>query len=152
MPRSVFVTAGAGGPEPALGTVGSNVQAQQNIGSALLFFNVVIVIYGHVVMSANVRAETKLGERRINRLRRNMFLRSSLRFPNFFPNFFPKPFSKLLQRVWKNWLWKKVWKKMVRSRQLTMEQYLWKRTNHNCSAGCNQQWQLGPGQDLLRGL
>ncbi len=86
----MFVTAGAGGPEPALG---SNVQAQQNIGSAFLFFNVVIVIYGLAVMSANVRAETKLGTRRRNRLRRNMFLRSSLRFPNFFPNFFHSVFS-----------------------------------------------------------
>jgi hypothetical protein len=107
---AVFVTDGAGGPEPALG---SNVQAQQNYGSAFLFFNVVIVIYGHAVMSANVRAETTLGERRRNRLRRNMFLRSSLRFSKLLTKLFPKPFSKLLQRVWKNWLGKKVWKKMV---------------------------------------
>jgi hypothetical protein len=104
----VFVTAGAGGPAPALGC---NVQAQQNIGSALLFFNVVIVIYGHMVMSANVRAETKLGKRRANRLRRNMFLRSSLRFPNFFPNFFQRLFPNFFKEFGKIGFGKKFGKK-----------------------------------------
>ncbi len=73
----------------------------------LAFFNVVIVIYGHVVLSANVREETKLGKRRTYRGRRNMFLWSSLRFPNFFPNFSPRLFFKLFQTLWKKILWKK---------------------------------------------
>jgi hypothetical protein len=91
----VLATACAGGPGPALGC---NVQAQHDIGSALLFFNVVIFVSGHVAISANVRAETKLGKRRTYRARRNMFLRSSLRFPNVFPNVFPN-FSKLFGKI-----------------------------------------------------
>jgi hypothetical protein len=92
----VFATAGAGGPGPALGC---NVQAQQNIGSVLLFFNVVIVIYGHVVISANVRAETKLEKRRtyIWWPKKHVpleFAPVSKLFPNFFQRLFPN-FSKL---------------------------------------------------------
>jgi hypothetical protein len=107
----VFATAGAGGPGPALGC---NVQAQQNIASALLFFNAVIFVSGHVVISANVRAENKLGKRRIYRGRRNMFLRSSLLFPNFFPSFFQRLFPNF-PNFWKNWLWKKVSKKTIQT-------------------------------------
>jgi hypothetical protein len=72
-------------------------------GRLCFFLNVFIFVSSHVAISVNVRAETKLGKRRTYSGRINMFLRSSLRFPNYFP----KTFSKLFQTLWKKRLWKK---------------------------------------------
>jgi hypothetical protein len=105
------------GPGAALGCI---KQAQQTIGSTLLFSNVVIVISGNVVVSANVRAKKKLGKRRTYSGRRNIFLRPSLEFApvsKLFSKPFPKNFSKLFQTFWKKWLWKKFGKKWFRPQQ-----------------------------------
>ncbi len=78
------------------------------------------VIYGHVVIFANVRAETKLGKRRTYRGRRKMFLRSFFWFTNFFPIFskdFSQTFSKLffLEKILWNFFWKKWFRPNVTS-------------------------------------
>jgi hypothetical protein len=80
-------------------------------------------------MSANVRAETMLGKRRTNRLRRNMFLRSSLRFPNLFLNFFESlfpNFSKEFGKIGSGKNFKKVKEKMVQPLYIPegVEQYV----------------------------
>ena len=86
---AVFVTDGAGGPEP---TLGCNVQAQQNIGSAILFLKLsssYTATWSCLRTSARKQSSESVGEI-VSEETCSFGVRSG--FSNFYPNFFQSHF------------------------------------------------------------